>query len=61
MLALVEVVQLERLEVAKQYVAGAINLLQRVKVGSGLIISRDEIAACTLLFDNQYARPEEVD
>ena len=59
--ALVEIVQLEGLEVADQNVAGALVLGQRVEITPGLLVGLGEIAPGALLFDDQNARPEEVD
>ena len=55
------VVELEALEVADQDEAGSLALAQGVEVTSGLFIGGPQIAPRALLFDDQDARPEEVE
>ena len=60
-LALVQIVKLEGLEVAHQDEARALAVRQRVEILPGLFVRLAEIAPGALLFDDQYARPEQVD
>ena len=60
-LALVQIVKLEGLEVAHQDEARALAFRQRVEILPGLFVRFAEIAPGALLFDEQHARPEQVD
>ena len=60
-LPLVEIVKLEGLEVAHQDEAWALTLGQRVEILPGLCVGSAEITPRALLYDDQYARPEQVD
>ena len=53
--------KLEGLEVAHQDVARALAFRQRVEILPGLFVSFAEIAPGALLFDEEHARPEQVD
>ena len=57
----VEVVQFEGLEVAHQDVARPLALGERVEVLARLRIGSREVASAALLFDQEDARPEQVD
>ena len=59
--AFLPVEQLERLEIAQQLVAGTIPFGQRVEVRAGLLARGGQVTAGALLFDQQHARPEQVD
>ena len=53
--------QLEGLKVADQDVARALVLGQGVKIVPGLPVGTSQVAAGAFLFDQQHARPEQVD
>ena len=57
---LVQVVQLEGLKVADQDVARAVALGQGVEIVPGLAVGAGQITPGALLFDQQHARPEQV-
>ena len=57
----VEVVQLERLEVRDEQVAGEVGVLQPVEVGERLRLRLVQWSAHALLLDHEHATPEQVD
>ena len=60
-LPLVQIVKLEGLKVAHQDVARALAFRQRVEILPGLFASGLQVAPGALLFDEQHARPEQID
>ena len=57
---LVQIVQLEGLKVTDQDVARTLAFGQSVEIFPGLAVGFIEVAAGTLLFDQQHAGPEQV-
>ena len=60
-LPLFQIVELERLEIAHQYVTRPIDLRERIKVTASLIVCYGQVAAGAFLLDYQDAKPEQVD
>ena len=59
--ALVEIVKLEGLEIAHQDVARALAIRQRVEILPRLSIGGLQVTPGALLFNDEHARPEQVD